>query len=286
MESMYPASGAFWLDEKFVTQSALFLADDPCALRISLSGVRLSSKPKPSRTNIGVWPEIILLTQPPPSPPFPCCAFALHNTVYSPLRSLKSYLPEKLNLSSWQVKDSMSGGKYIDDQGVLYTTPIIRDQGNIYKPNNKSMADHYLMEQAERDAHTKEIDLVNRDPKHLHDDVVKIDFLDVIAEPEGTHSFDGVWKASFTTFTVTKYWFYRLLSTIFGLPLSLVWGISFAILSFLHIWVVEPFIRIYSIEIQFFSRVYAICVHAFFDPLFEAMGKVFSFVRITVRKEV
>ncbi|XP_077330061.1 caveolin-1 isoform X1 [Lithobates pipiens] len=178
----------------------------------------------------------------------------------------------------------MSGGKYIDEEGVLYTTPIIRHQGNIYKPNNKVMADD--SEKIPHDVLTKEIDLVNRDPKHLNDDVVKIDFEDVIAEPEGTHSFDGIWKASFTTFTVTKYWFYRLLSAIFGIPLSLIWGIYFAILSFLHIWAVVPCIKSYLIEIQCISRVYSICIHTFCDPLFEAIGKVFSFVRITVRKEV
>lgn len=57
-------------------------------------------------------------------------------------------------------------------QGHLYTVPI-RDQGNIYKPNNKAMADEVTEKQV-YDAHTKEIDLVNRDPKHLNDDVVKV----------------------------------------------------------------------------------------------------------------
>ncbi|NXV42003.1 CAV1 protein, partial [Uria aalge] len=155
-------------------------------------------------------------------------------------------------------------------QGFLYTAPI-REQGNIYKPNNKMMADE-LSEKAVHDVHTKEIDL--------------IDFEDVIAEPEGTHSFDGIWKASFTTFTVTKYWFYRLLSAIFGIPMALIWGIYFAILSFLHIWAVVPCIRSYLIEIQCISRVYSICIHTFCDPLFEAIGKMFSSIRATVRKEI
>ncbi|NXH94713.1 CAV1 protein, partial [Pachycephala philippinensis] len=170
-------------------------------------------------------------------------------------------------------------------QGFLYTAPV-REQGNIYKPNNKMMADELSEKAAVHDVHTKEIDLVNRDPKHLNDDVVKIDFEDVIAEPEGTHSFDGIWKASFTTFTVTKYWFYRLLSAIFGIPMALIWGIYFAILSFLHIWAVVPCIRSYLIEIQCISRVYSICIHTFCDPLFEAIGKVFSSIRATVRKEI
>ncbi|XP_041110617.1 caveolin-1-like isoform X2 [Polyodon spathula] len=136
------------------------------------------------------------------------------------------------------------------------------------------------------DVHTKEIDLVNRDRKHLNDDVVKVEFEDVIAEPDGTHSFDGIWKASFTTFTVTKYWCYRILTALVGIPLALIWGIYFAILSFIHIWVVVPCVKSYLIEIQCVSRVYSICIHTFFDPLFEAIGKVFSSVRISLSKEV
>ncbi|XP_014404421.1 PREDICTED: caveolin-1 isoform X2 [Myotis brandtii] len=66
----------------------------------------------------------------------------------------------------------MSGGKYVDSEGHLYTVPT-REQGNIYKPNNKDMADE-MNERQVYDAHTKEIDLVNRDPKHLNDHVVKL----------------------------------------------------------------------------------------------------------------
>ncbi|XP_009632126.1 caveolin-3 [Egretta garzetta] len=82
-----------------------------------------------------------------------------------------------------------------------------------------------------KDQHTKEIDLVNRDPKRINEDVVKVDFEDVIAEPVGTYSFDGVWKTSYTTFTVSKYWCYRLLSAILGIPLAVVWGFLFALIS-------------------------------------------------------
>lgn len=115
---------------------------------------------------------------------------------------------------------------------------------------------------------------------------VQVDFEDVIAEPPGTYSFDGVWKASFTTFTVSKYWFYRLLTALVGIPLALIWGLFFAILSFLHIWAVVPCVKSYLIEIHCVSQVYSICVHTFCDPLFEAMGKCFSNVRVTSTKVV
>ncbi|XP_040894923.1 caveolin-1 [Toxotes jaculatrix] len=181
----------------------------------------------------------------------------------------------------------MTGGlKDGETQEEFLHSPFIRKQGNIYKPNNKDMDNDSLNEKTMEDVHTKEIDLVNRDPKHINDDVVKVDFEDVIAEPAGTYSFDGVWKASFTTFTVTKYWCYRLLTALVGIPLALIWGIFFAILSFLHIWAVVPCVKSYLIEIHCVSRVYSICVHTFCDPLFEAMGKCFSSVRIRMTKEV
>ncbi|XP_032892669.1 caveolin-3 [Amblyraja radiata] len=132
----------------------------------------------------------------------------------------------------------------------------------------------------------KEIDLVNRDPNHINEDVVKVDFEDVIAEPEGTYSLDGVWKTSFTVFTVSKYWCYRILSAIFGVPLSLIWGFYFACLSFCHIWAIMPCIKSYLIEIQCINRIFSICIHTFCDPFYEALGKVFSNIRVNLHKEV
>ncbi|NXY44324.1 CAV3 protein, partial [Ceuthmochares aereus] len=137
-----------------------------------------------------------------------------------------------------------------------------------------------------KDQHTKEIDLVNRDPKHINEDVVKVDFEDVIAEPVGTYSFDGVWKASYTTFTVSKYWCYRLLSAILGIPLAVIWGFLFALISFCHIWAVVPCIKSYLIEIQCVSRIYSLCIHTFCDPLFEALSKICSNIRVALRKEI
>ncbi|MED6244613.1 Caveolin-1 [Ilyodon furcidens] len=57
------------------------------------------------------------------------------------------------------------------EEEILHS--FIRKQGNIYKPNNKDMENESLNEKAMDDVHTKEIDLVNRDPKHINDDVVK-----------------------------------------------------------------------------------------------------------------
>ncbi|KAL0583263.1 Caveolin-3 [Plecturocebus cupreus] len=121
----------------------------------------------------------------------------------------------------------------------------------------------------------------------LHkDEIDLVDFEDVIAEPVGTYSFDGVWKVSYTTFTVSKYWCYRLLSTLLGVPLALLWGFLFACISFCHIWAVVPCIKSYLIEIQCISHIYSLCIRTFCNPLFAALGQVCSSIKVVLRKEV
>lgn len=114
----------------------------------------------------------------------------------------------------------------------------------------------------------------------------QVDFEDVIAEPVGTYSFDGVWKVSYTTFTVSKYWCYRLLSTLLGVPLALLWGFLFACISFCHIWAVVPCIKSYLIEIQCISHIYSLCIRTFCNPLFAALGQICSNIKVMLRKEV
>ncbi|VFV19939.1 caveolin 3 [Lynx pardinus] len=115
---------------------------------------------------------------------------------------------------------------------------------------------------------------------------LQVDFEDVIAEPVGTYSFDGVWKVSYTTFTVSKYWCYRLLSTLLGVPLALLWGFLFACISFCHIWAVVPCIKSYLIEIQCISHIYSLCIRTFCNPLFAALGQICSNIKVMLRKEV
>ncbi|MGH0145982.1 UNVERIFIED_CONTAM: hypothetical protein FKN15_049792 [Acipenser sinensis] len=68
------------------------------------------------------------------------------------------------------------GNKTAPSKGAAYDflyPSFIREQGNIYKPKNKVMDNDSMKEKDAFDVHTKEIDLVNRDRKHLNDDVVK-----------------------------------------------------------------------------------------------------------------
>uniref|UniRef100_A0A4W6D5E5 Caveolin n=1 Tax=Lates calcarifer TaxID=8187 RepID=A0A4W6D5E5_LATCA len=63
-----------------------------------------------------------------------------------------------------------------------------------------------------RDNYNRGFDLDDRDPKQINEDVIKVNFEDVIAEPAGIRSIDEVWKASYITFTQSTHHCYRLLT--------------------------------------------------------------------------
>ncbi|XP_074501551.1 caveolin-3-like [Sebastes fasciatus] len=131
-----------------------------------------------------------------------------------------------------------------------------------------------------------EIDLINRDPKQINEDVVKVNFEDVIGEPAGVHSLDDVWKASHATFTSTKSCCYATLTAILGVPISLICGFHFACLSFWHIWAVMPCVKSCLIALQCVSQIYLFIIRTILGPLFEAFGKIYSGVKVVLRKEV
>ncbi|XP_077015256.1 caveolin-3-like [Tamandua tetradactyla] len=133
-----------------------------------------------------------------------------------------------------------------------------------------------------KDIHCKESDLVNRDTKNINEDIVKVDFEDVIAEPMGTYSFDGIWKVSYTTFTVSKCWCSRLLSMLPGVPLALLWA---SCTSFCRMGAVVPCIESHLTESQCLSHIYSLCSHTFCNPLFTALGQVCSSLKVLLRKE-
>uniref|UniRef100_A0A671TEK9 Caveolin n=2 Tax=Sparus aurata TaxID=8175 RepID=A0A671TEK9_SPAAU len=132
---------------------------------------------------------------------------------------------------------------------------------------------------------TVEINLNDRDPKQITEGVDKVDFEDVIAEPAGVRSVDCVWKYSFKTFTVSKHWVYRGLTAIFGLPLSLLWGLLFAFLSFLQIWVVAPCIKSLKFEFQCLCQPLLQVTKTVVRPVLKMVAKVYGSVKGMVRKE-
>jgi len=119
----------------------------------------------------------------------------------------------------------------------------------------------------------------NRDPKAINQDV-KICFSDIIAEPEGYHSSKYVWHMSTTIYNWGKDAAYQLISFVFGIPLSLIWGCLFAIVACCHVWCYYPLRRSHVIKMGCWAHFWSVIISSCFDPLFESSGKVFSNVRI------
>ncbi|XP_070562442.1 caveolin-3-like [Ptychodera flava] len=128
------------------------------------------------------------------------------------------------------------------------------------------------------------LDMVDRDPTNMNE-FVKVSFEEVFAEPVGMHSFGGIWKWAFITFTGVKFWCYRLTTLICGIPCAIFWGIEFACLTFWHVWYVVPCTKAWLIVIQWFQKLWQILIGCFLDPLFESIGRVFSNIKVLVRKE-
>lgn len=118
-----------------------------------------------------------------------------------------------------------------------------------------------------------------RDPKTLSE-YLQVEFDDVFAEPEGTYSLDGVWKVAAQTFTKTKNVCYKVLSLTFAVPLALVVGISFACLSFQHIWCIGPAIRHCRVNCHVVRQYMRIILESCCAPCFSEMGLVLSRIRV------
>ncbi|XP_031561655.1 caveolin-3-like [Actinia tenebrosa] len=124
------------------------------------------------------------------------------------------------------------------------------------------------------------LDMGDRDPTKMNDHV-KVFYQDVFAEPDGSYSIDGVWRTSFSTFVATKYWCYRILTAIFGVPTAILCGCYFACLSFDYIWCIMPCLRGYLIELQCLGKVWGLCIRTFCDPLFESLSKILGGIKLT-----
>lgn len=109
-------------------------------------------------------------------------------------------------------------------------------------------------------------------------------FQDVFAEPEGSYSIDGVWRTSFTAFVNTKYWCYRIITAVLGIPTAVLCGMYFACLSFDYIWCVTPCLRAYIIELQCLGKIFGLCLRTFCDPFFESVSRIFSGIKISSQK--
>lgn len=127
--------------------------------------------------------------------------------------------------------------------------------------------------------------LINaRDPRGVND-CLKVTFEDVIAEPVSVRSGDRVWIWSHALFEVSRVWIYRIVTVLFAIPMSIISGLLFAILSCIHIWMVSPCIQCTLIGTRWLQSLWSIVLSVIVRPLLASAGKCCGGFSIHLAKE-
>ncbi|XP_076351802.1 caveolin-1-like [Tachypleus tridentatus] len=125
------------------------------------------------------------------------------------------------------------------------------------------------------------VNLLDRDERHINDHINLV-FEDVLAEPDASHGFDGVWRVANLTFSYTRHWLYRILSALVALPCGLIWGILFALFSLINIWLITPVLRTLEVCLVIVKRVWSGIIRTVLDPLFQSCGLCLGNISTTV----
>ncbi|KAL4226695.1 Caveolin-1 [Mactra antiquata] len=123
------------------------------------------------------------------------------------------------------------------------------------------------------------LDMENRDPNGLNSHI-KVQFEDVLGEPEGAHAIDCVWKLSYKCFECGKNLCYKIMTTLCGICIALCWGCDFAATAFNHVWCYTPCLRDFSICVGCFQKVYGTVINCCCGPFCETCGLLFSKIKI------
>ncbi|CAB1353820.1 unnamed protein product [Coregonus sp. 'balchen'] len=124
----------------------------------------------------------------------------------------------------------------------------------------------------------------DRDPRGVNK-CLKVTFEDVIAEPPSVRSFDKVWLWSHALFEVSRLWCYRLISLLLAVPISLVAGILFAVLSCLHIWLIMPCMQLFLINMHWVQTVWGSVLDIAIAPFFKSMGMCCGSINVRLARD-
>ncbi|XP_030586161.1 caveolin-2 [Archocentrus centrarchus] len=156
-------------------------------------------------------------------------------------------------------------------QTLWKATPALEEEENIHTSTLVEISD------------TKP--LINaRDPRGIND-CLKVAFEDVIAEPVSVRSGDRVWIWSHALFEVSRVWIYRIVTVFLAIPMSIISGLLFAILSCLHIWFVGPCIQCILIGTRWLQSLWSIVLGVIVRPFLTSAGKCCGGFSIHLAKE-
>ncbi|CAF1059044.1 unnamed protein product [Brachionus calyciflorus] len=125
-----------------------------------------------------------------------------------------------------------------------------------------------------------QVDLINRDPQQMNN-YIQVEFDDVLAEPNGTHSAECVWRNSHKCFTCGKNLCYKILTILTGIFVALGWGCTFACVSYGVIWCIAPCMRLLHVCLNPTKKILSIILSSFCGPIMSVQALIFSRIHVT-----
>ena len=108
--------------------------------------------------------------------------------------------------------------------------------------------------------------------------MLQVHFKDVLAEPDGVHSFDCIWSSSECCYTFLFTLTYGLPAGLCHICLSLYWGAEYGLLAFLHAWYVTPFLNKVALVLRVPAFCCRLCTRCLLDPWCESASYAFVFL--------
>ncbi|KAJ8301618.1 hypothetical protein KUTeg_020605 [Tegillarca granosa] len=123
------------------------------------------------------------------------------------------------------------------------------------------------------------VDLEERDKNGINSHI-KVYFEDVLAEPNGTHSYDGCWETSEFCYNFGLQCCYLTMTSVCGIFIALYWGCEFAIVAFQHVWCGTPILRTINIYTGCLQKCLGTCIACVLAPIMDSCGYLFSSISV------
>ncbi|XP_065840741.1 caveolin-1-like [Oscarella lobularis] len=115
------------------------------------------------------------------------------------------------------------------------------------------------------------------DPQSVSNEV-RVEFDDIFREPQGAtmSSIPQVFNVSQLVYTYTASIVYKIFAVLFSVLLSFMWGLTFALLAFTTVWMINPMIRAFYVGVNIYASIYRTFITLFCEPFYSAWGLIFS----------
>jgi len=123
------------------------------------------------------------------------------------------------------------------------------------------------------------IDYARRDEQQLQS-AIDLTFADIFGEPDSLHSFNGVWRVTHSIFTAVRNFFYKLFAIVIFIPAAFVFGILFALVSALGVYVIVPAGRLLSIPAVWIFKLWSYVVAGIVEPVGVGLGAILSRIKV------